>query len=414
MSDGEEQAASLLAESNALHAVKRYGPAAERARAAAALTPGDHRVFVAWARALYGSGEFADAAHAAGEAVRLAPGEAVGHRLRSTSLSALARRAPKAARVELGGQAVASAREAVRLAPGDPNGPLALAEALSVTGAVVEADRWVQEAIRLAPSSPTTWVTASMVAIGARNWNAAADAARQALALDPGNYAALNNLGVALRASGRRREGTRVLAEAARANPDALTARRNLSRAGINIARAAVLIVLLPLCLITNGGIVLYLVVALGSNILISRRPDLVLRAERWAAPVALFFAGRATTADVRGRTGGPTGTAAPGPPGRRRPGAGRPPTAGPGTGWVLPWWCSVPPRPGSWCSPWHWAWRRRVPTRHGWSSPPPGSRRWRWCRPWWSSDASASAAAGRADGSRGPSSSVRDGSPGC
>jgi len=334
VSDGAEQAASLLAESDALHALKRYDAAAERAKAAAALTPDDPRAYVAWARALYGTGAFGEAARVADQAIRLAPGEAVAFRLRSSSLSALARQSTKDLRARLGGEAVASARESVRLAPADPNGPIALAEALSVTGASVEADRWVQEAIRMAPSSPTTWVTASMVAIGARNWPAAVEASRHALALDPGNYAALNNLGVALRAGGHRREGTRALAQAARVNPDALTARRNLSRAGINIARAAVLILLLPLCLIANGGILLYLVVAFGSNVVISRRPDLVLRMERWAAPVALFFAGRKDSGPSRreqrreARRAGTGGEG--GHPGDRD----RPPTTPPAAGW--------------------------------------------------------------------------------
>ena len=52
---------------------------------------------------------------------------------------------------------VISAQEAVRLAPWDPNGYIGLAQALPLTGALHEAGEAIQEAIRLAPNSATTW-----------------------------------------------------------------------------------------------------------------------------------------------------------------------------------------------------------------------------------------------------------------
>ncbi len=198
---------------------------------------------------------------------------------------------------QAGGEAVACAREAVRLAPYDPNGHLALAQALPLIGEIHEADRAVQESLRIAPNSAATWTTASFVVLGAKNGSAAAAASRRALELDPENYSALNNLGVALRAGGHGRKGTRVLADAARASPDVHLARQNLTRAGLNIARVVIMILLLPLGFITHSGVFLYIVFAIGSNIFISRRPDLVLRLERWGVPIALFFAGKSDVA---------------------------------------------------------------------------------------------------------------------
>jgi tetratricopeptide (TPR) repeat protein len=291
VTDPGERIASLLAEADALIRVKRYGAAAERAQDAAVLAPLDPRPFCEWSRALYGEGRLAEAAQMADEAIRLAPSSATGFRLRGTALSSLARQRSGAERSRLGQEAAGAAREAVRLAPWDPNGHIGLAQALPLIGAIREADAAVQEAIRLAPNSAATWIAASLVALGAKNWSAAVTASRRALALDPDNYAALNNLGVALRASGKSREGTEVLARAARADPDAPTARRNLSRAGLNVARVAILIVLIPIGFLAHVGLLLYLAVAIGSNVVISRNPDLVLRLERWAAPIALFFA---------------------------------------------------------------------------------------------------------------------------
>ena len=295
--DAEDGIEALLAQSESLFAVKRYGAAAERAGAATRLDPNDPRGYWAWARALHGDGRFAESARMADQSIRLAPEWAQGFCLRSIALSALARSLPKGERGHLGEESVDSARQAVRLAPFDANSHLALAGALALTGQIPEADRAVHEVLRLAPNSTASWVMASLVAISAKNWDAAISASRNALEIEPENFAALNNLGVALRARGRGREGTRVLAEAARANPDARLARQNLSRAGLNIVRVAILILLLPIGFLTHSGPVLYLAFAFGSNIAISRNPSLALRLERVGAPIALFFAG--TSRDV-------------------------------------------------------------------------------------------------------------------
>jgi len=195
---------------------------------------------------------------------------------------------------------VGSGREAVRLSPRNANSHLALAGALTVTGDIPEADMAVHEMLRLAPNSAAAWVTASLVALSAKNWDASISASRRALEIEPENYAALNNLGVALRASGKNRKGTRVLAEAARTNPNDRIARQNLSRAGLNIVRVTILFLLLPLVFLTQSGVFLYFAVAFGSNIAISRNPSLALRLERVGAPVALFFAGKSREVTTR------------------------------------------------------------------------------------------------------------------
>jgi hypothetical protein len=231
----------------------------------------------------------------ADEAIRVAPDYRRGFLLRSMALRSVAGQSSGGHRAALGHEAVTSAQEAVRLAPWDPNGHIALAQALPLTGAIAEADAAIQDAIRLAPDSASTWAAASRVALAAKNWSAAITASHRSLAIDPNNYAALNNLGVALRASGKGREGTQVLARAAQAQPDSPTARRNLTRAGLNVMRVAILIVLIPLGFLAHVGLGLYVVFALGTNVLLAKSSGLVLRLERWGAPVALFLARRSS-----------------------------------------------------------------------------------------------------------------------
>ena len=138
----------------------------------------------------------------------------------------------------------------------------------------------MHELLRLAPNSAATWVTASLVAYPPRTGTAAISASRQALEIEPENYAALNNLGIALRASGKGREGTRVLAEAARANPDATpgTAEPVPGRAEDHAGRDPHPASAAPV--ITHVGLFGFMVLSVGSNIVISRNPALALRLE--------------------------------------------------------------------------------------------------------------------------------------
>ena len=102
-----------------------------------------------------------------------------------------------------------------------------------------------------------------------------------------------------------------MLADAARTDPDAHSARQNLSRAGLGIVPVAILVLLLPLGFLTHSGLVLYLVFAVGSNVHDLKEPALALRLERIGTPVALFFAGRSREVPAPGPAGLPDGTAA-------------------------------------------------------------------------------------------------------
>ena len=288
--ENEERVASLLAEADALMAIRRFKEAEERARQATALAPQESNTFCTWSRREYGLGQYADAAHTAEEAIRLAPGSPVGFRLRAAAISSLAAQNYGPERSRLGYEAVASACEAVYLAPRDPNGYLRLAEALRLTRELKEADAAVQEAIRLAPNSAATWITASIVALAAKNWETAISASRRALAIEPSNYAAMNNLGVALRGAGKKREGINVLAEAARIDPDRPTARTNLTNARLNVPRIVIMVLLIPIALLPHIGPGLYVVFAVVTNVLISRYPEAVVRTERRATPVTQFL----------------------------------------------------------------------------------------------------------------------------
>jgi tetratricopeptide (TPR) repeat protein len=274
-----------------LNEAGRYRDAIDRARSAVSIAPSDPRPYLAWAFALFGAGKYEESAAIAERVTKLAPNNSMGFCLQSRAIAASARSTPKSNQKKMGREAVALAREAVRLAPQGFAAHLALAQALPLTGDLVGADEEVRELIRIAPNSVATWVAASLVAIRAQDWNAAIEASRKALAIDPNDHAALNNLGVALQASGQKSEGTRALAQAARANPDSQTARRNLSRTGLNYVRVAVLIVLIPVGLIAHVGFTLYWIAAISSQLLLRKYPQVFLKAERWAAPIALYFA---------------------------------------------------------------------------------------------------------------------------
>jgi tetratricopeptide (TPR) repeat protein len=291
--DAEDDVTSLLREADALIDVGRLDDGIARASEAARRAPQNATAYQVWARGLLEDGQLTEAAEIAGEAIRLEPQHAVNYRIRSAAMGQAAAKMSGSARSQAAFESRTDARTAVRLEPWEPNGHLVLASALSLTKDFTGADEELQIAIRTAPNSVSTWVTASAIAIRAENWDAAISACHRALALDANSYPALNNLGVALRETGRGWQGNEALARAAAVNPDGTTARRNLSREGIRYARMAVLIVLIPVSFLVHFGFLLYMAFAIISNVVISRRPDLVLRAERWAAPLALYFTRR-------------------------------------------------------------------------------------------------------------------------
>ncbi len=273
-----------------LNSLGRFDDATAMARSAVARDSQNPFLYCELAQALIGLERFGEARSVAEQAMALAPTLPKAVNLQCSAIIGQARQSPKSERASLARDAVAAASEGRRLVPYDVNGYLNMAQAQSLAGNPVEANEAVQEAIRLAPNSAAVWVIASVVALSAKNSFAAIAACRKALSIDPQNYAALNNLGVALQAAGRKREGNAVLARAAGIQPGSSTARRNLSRTGFNIVRWSILIVLIPLGLVAHVGLLLYLVVGIGSNVYLARHPDVITRVERWAAPLALRF----------------------------------------------------------------------------------------------------------------------------
>jgi Flp pilus assembly protein TadD len=219
----------MLESCDALIAVRKYEQALDIASKMVAAEPGNARVYTVAARALMELGRDEDAVRAASQAVALAPHWAYCHRVLSVALRKSAGNKGGSVRAE---NAVEVARESVRLSPRDPEGYVALAEACAATGRQGEADTAVRRALEMRPNSASCWVSASFVAVKARNWRAAESAARMALALEPGNRAAANNLGVALRGRGKRTLGAVAFLDAARIDPRSPQARDNLESLG--------------------------------------------------------------------------------------------------------------------------------------------------------------------------------------
>jgi tetratricopeptide (TPR) repeat protein len=191
-----------------------------------------------------------EAASTAAHAVGNSPQWAYGHRLLAIALMGLAAKSGFVPGRHLYGQAVTAALESVRLAPTDPGGYATLAEAQSGVGQLPEADGSIRRAIQIDPRRANTWVSASLVAIRARNWVAAEGAARRALVIDPANRSATNNLGVALRRQGKWTLGAVAFYGAARIDPRSPTARDNLEAIGFRYLANLVPLVLLPLLIV--------------------------------------------------------------------------------------------------------------------------------------------------------------------
>ena len=177
-------------------------------------------------------------------------------------------------------------RELVRQNPNDALVHAVFAQKLAYAKDTKGADAEIKEALRLDPHSCDAWIAASVVALQAKNFEAAIDACKRALSIDAENYSALNNLGVALRAAGRGREGNEILLHAARVDPEGTTARRNITRAGLLGVRGAVMVLLIPVIVLTGASFGIYVLIGAVSNVLISLNHERLLGLERWMAPV--------------------------------------------------------------------------------------------------------------------------------
>src|SRR5262249_51660500 len=136
-----------------------------------------------------------------------------------------------------------------------------------------------RRAIELAPNSPEAWICRSQVALAGRDNDAARHAAETALRLDPQNSAARNNLGVALLRSGQRAKASAAFVDAGRLNPNSKAVQHNLVLSGMFVPRIVLILALLPLLFVPGVGTTLFLVLAVGVNVLLFRVPWI----KRWA-----------------------------------------------------------------------------------------------------------------------------------
>ena len=196
----------------------RPAEAADRARQAIAADPHDPEARCTLALALRDQGAVADALTAAEGALAVAPEYEWGHRLRATLLGQLGRRK----------EAVEAARTAVSLAPDLPHTWVTLADLLSeFPRGRKEAQQAAERARSLAPYETLGHIALSVVAIRRQRWRDAEEHSRAALAIDPEDADALNNLGVALLNQGKKKEAVHYFASSSQLDPRDPTARNN-------------------------------------------------------------------------------------------------------------------------------------------------------------------------------------------
>ena len=263
-------ARELLEGCEALIDARKYEQALSLCYQALAMDPATPRAHALAARALMGLDRHREAGLAASQAISLAPQFAYYHRLRAIALNKEALRFEGLARKKILGEAAAEAGEAVRLAPREAANYTVLAESYAWFGDGKQADRAIQEALKINPNSADNWASASFVATRARNWRAAQIAAVKALAIDPNNYTATNNLGVALRRTGKWGVGAVAFHDAARIDPRSPTARDNVESIGFQYIAYVSVFLLLPLVIIWP----LFLAARIGMSRRLAKKPE--------------------------------------------------------------------------------------------------------------------------------------------
>jgi Flp pilus assembly protein TadD len=203
----------------------RYDQAIVLLRAVLARDPQNVTGLCLLARAHLGQGSASDALRVATDAISLAPEHEWPHRIASLALSSLGRDE----------EALATARTAVRLGPHTAQCYINLAQILAASGLdLIEARDVAARAVALAPHDPDSYLAVSAVAIADSRHDDAMSAVHRALALDPDNSAAHNELArIQLR---RHRAGNAValaraasgFATAVRNDPRSTVSRQNL------------------------------------------------------------------------------------------------------------------------------------------------------------------------------------------
>jgi tetratricopeptide (TPR) repeat protein len=155
----------------------RHAEAESMLRAALTTDPADARLLTLLGHVLRRRFDYVSALAACDAAIAARPGHADAHAERAESLLCLLRDA----------DAIAAAGEVVRLTPLDSSGHLVLARALASDRRAGEARAAAERGRSLAPQSVDALLTVADVARVAGRREAAEEAARAALALDPGN-----------------------------------------------------------------------------------------------------------------------------------------------------------------------------------------------------------------------------------
>jgi tetratricopeptide (TPR) repeat protein len=184
----DEQAEQILRElerAEALIGLRRFGEAASALHRLLGQDPDNGSGWCLLAQAQLGRDDSEAALEAADRAVAVNPESAWAHRLRSASLTELGQ----------SGAAVAAAYVAIKLAPDEWLGHVCLAQALGGLGSGRDgAVRAAMTAASLAPDESDAHLALGNALAAADKRADAEESFRRALALDPQNSAALNNL----------------------------------------------------------------------------------------------------------------------------------------------------------------------------------------------------------------------------
>ncbi len=273
-------AEDAAAEAETLIALGRYELALVSIARGLIVAPTDSRLHSHRAIARYRLGRYRDASCSAGEAISADPTDPWAYDLKASALVAQARTRLPPGRRQLGRQARQAAARAVRLAPEEAQCHCTAAEAELLAGDWPAAYAAARQALELAPDRPEPYVALAQVAVAARDFAAARDAACHGLSVDPTNYAANNQLGTALVGLGHWKQAAVAYAAAARLDPEALPAKRNLARLGGAMATAAALGVMLLLSLAPQG-LVLFPLACVTAAVAVGRSARLRRRLSR-------------------------------------------------------------------------------------------------------------------------------------
>jgi len=163
---------------------------------------------LSWAQANLGAAS--DALKAAEAAVALAPEEEWGHRLRANALFQSGRSA----------DALEAAQEAARCDPNDLDVIWTVAHCARENGQLDLAREWAERALELYPGHPAGHVLLAGVAQDEKQWPAAEAHLITALEINPADANVLHDMGLVLRAQGRRREAVFYFHQAAQLEPE--------------------------------------------------------------------------------------------------------------------------------------------------------------------------------------------------